>query len=100
MERRDPVWNCAKDVDTLEAIGMVLLDVFWAREERTVMGNLIRMKRDYLDVKARYNIRDHLLPYFPTHDLRDQMGMSAAINRIASSLRQGTYCPKIQWTTA
>ena len=46
MERRDPVWNCAKDVDTLEAVKMVLLDKFWAREERTVMGNLSRMRGD------------------------------------------------------
>ena len=100
MKRRDPVWRSAKDMDTIEAIRRVILNVFWAREEGNVSGNLSRMRRDYLNVWAMYNIGDQLLPYFPTHDLRERVGMSAAITMLTSSLRQGDYGPKIQWTTA
>ena len=50
MERRDPVWRIAKDIDTLEAIRRVILDVLGVREEGTMKGNLSRMGRDYLDV--------------------------------------------------
>ena len=100
MNRRDPVWRSAKDMDTIEAIRRVLLDVFWAREEGTVSGNLSRMRRDYLDVQARYSIGDQLLPHFPTHELRDRVGMSAAITMLTSSLRMGDYGPNIQWGTA
>ena len=85
MNCRDPVWRSAKDMDIIEAIRRVLLDVFWAREEGKVSGNLSRMRRDYLDVKARYCIGDQLLPYFATHDLRDQVGMSAAITMLTST---------------
>ena len=100
MNCRDSVWRSAKDMDTIEAIRRVLLDVFWAREEGTVSGNLSRMRRDYLDVQARYSIGDQLLLYFPTHNLQERVGMSAAITMLISSLRMGDCGPNIQWVTA
>ena len=45
MNRRDPVWEKDKDTKTFEAIRMVQLYVFWAREKRGVSGNLSRMRR-------------------------------------------------------
>ena len=46
MNHRDPGWRSAKDMDIIKAIRMMFLDVFWAREEGTVSGNLSRMRRD------------------------------------------------------
>ena len=100
LNRRDPVWDCSKDTGTLEAIRRVLLDVFWAREEGTVKGNLGRMRRDYADVRSRYNVGDRLLPYFPTHILEDRVGMAMAITMLTATLREGNYGPHIQYATA
>jgi hypothetical protein len=58
------------------------------------------MRRDYLNVRARYNIGDRILPYFPTHTLEAQVGMSAALTKPTSSLHEGLYGPNIQWATA
>ena len=38
MNKRDPVWERAKDVRTFTAIRRAQLDVFWARRPGTVGG--------------------------------------------------------------
>ena len=79
----------------MEAIRRVLLDVFWAREEGTVKGNLGRMRQDYANVCARYNVGDRLLPYFLTHTLEDRMEMAMALTMVTATLREGIYGPRI-----
>ena len=99
MNGRDPVWRDLKDLDTLEAIRRAQLDVFWAREEATVRGNLSRLRRDYLDVTGQYNVGDSLLPYFPGYTLKDRVGMGAAVAMLSVSLRPGKYCQNIGFGT-
>ena len=95
MNRRDPVWERDKDMKTFEAIRRIQLDVFWAREKSTVSGNLSRMRRDYMDAKFQYSIGDALMPYFPVHELKDQVGMAGAITMISASLRDGINCKNL-----
>ena len=45
------------------------------------------MRRDYADVRARYNVGDRLLPYFPTHTLEDRVGMARALTLATATRR-------------
>ena len=74
----------------MEVIRRILLDVFWTREAGTVLGNLSRLRRDYLNTVDQYNIGDTILPYFPVHEVRDWTGMAAAITTALALLRRGT----------
>ena len=84
---------------TFEAIGRVQLDVFWAHEKNTVSSNLRRMQRDYQDAKLQYSIGNASLPYFPVHEVRDQVGMAGAITMISASLRDRVNCKNLKFAS-
>lgn len=100
MNKRDPVLGFKKDEDTHIAIRRAQLDVFWAREPSTVLGNLSRMRRDYIDATAVFSLGDNVLPYLPNHEVVDRVGMVAAILTLSASLRKGIYCKHVQPDTA
>ena len=62
MNKRDPVEGCRKDKDTFIGIRWAQLDIFWSREPTTVMTNLSRLRRDYIDSTTMFNMGDRVLP--------------------------------------
>ena len=100
MNRRDPISGCPKDDRTITVIRRAQLDVFWSRRPGTVSGSLGRLRRDYQEVHERCNVGRALLPYFPATEVKDRVGMAAAITMLIASLRSGRNSDRVQHASA
>jgi hypothetical protein len=96
--RRQPVFQNRKDQFTLTCIRRIQLDIMWARELHTVASNWGRVKADYRDVVNNLSILpETLLPHLGNPELRDRVGMAAALATLVTSLHPGSNAATIQW---
>ncbi len=97
---RQPVFGNRRDQFTLTCIRRVQLDVMWAREPHTVSSNRSRTRADYQMVMNNLSILpETLLPHLGNAELRDRVGMGAALATLVISLRVGRNSTNIQWDT-
>ena len=97
---RQPVFGDRRDQFTLTCIRRVQLDVMWAREPHTVSSNWSRTKADYQMVMNNLSVSpETLLPHLGNAELRDRVGMGAALATLVTSLRAGRNSTNIQVDT-
>ena len=96
MNKQDPVYGCKKNEDTYIVLLQAQLDVLLAREPSTVTSNLSRLRRDYIDTTTVFSLGDNVIPYMPSHEVMDRVGMVAAILVLAALLRKGDYYEHVQ----
>ena len=63
-------------------------------------SNLGQLRRDYLDSTTIFSLGEKILPYLPSHEVVDRVGMVSAIMTLGVSLRPGDYCQNVQFDTA
>ena len=95
MNKQDPVYGCRKDEDTYIVIRRAQLDIFWDREPSTVASNLSRLRRDYIDTTTVFSLGDRVLPYLPSHEVVDRVGMVPSILPLSALLRKRDYCKNV-----
>ena len=86
-EQERQVAGSKKDKDMFVAIRRAHLDVFWAREPYTVLTNLSRLRRDYLDSITMFSLGEEILTYLPSHQVVDRVGMVPVIMTLGASLQ-------------
>ncbi len=97
---RQPVFKDKRDQFTLTCIQRVQLDVMWAREPHTVASNWARIKADYQMVANNLSILPHaLLPPLGCKEIKDRVGMAAALATLLTPLCPGRNATNIQWDT-
>ena len=97
---RQPVFGNRRDQFTLTCIRRVQLNVMWAREPHTVSSNWSRTKADYQMVMSNLSVSpETLLPHLGNAELRDRVGMGAALAMLITSLRAGRNSTNIQVDT-
>jgi hypothetical protein len=85
------------DQYTLTCIRRVQLDLMWAREPQTVASNWPKAKADYqMVVNSLSVLPETLLPQLGCPELKDGVGMMAAIATLATSLCPGHNSTNIQ----
>ena len=89
LQRRDPVAASVADDTLLECIRRVNLDALWAREPRTVAGNLTKI-REVVREATSLGLKPPLGDCGPFPD-NDVMGYGTAVIMVKSSLRKGRY---------
>ena len=99
INKRDPVEGCKKDEDMFIGIQQTQLDVFWSRGPTTVTSNLSRLRRDYIDSTAMFNMGDMVLPYLSSHTVQDRVGIAPTLITLSASTRPGDYCTSVQSET-
>ena len=85
MTLRNPVVTDPKDAMTLVTIRRASLDALWAREPGTVQGNLSRAVRDHREAAAVCSLERGELPYLPSPELKDRVGMTSAVYVLRSA---------------
>ncbi|EJK54877.1 hypothetical protein THAOC_25457 [Thalassiosira oceanica] len=75
------------------------LDALWAREPGTVQGNLSRAVRDHREAAAVCSLERGELPYLPSPELKDRVGMTSAVYVLQASRRAGQYVRNVQYET-
>jgi hypothetical protein len=94
---RQPVFKDKRDQFTLTCIQRVQLDVMWAREPHTVASNWAHIKADYQMVANNLSVLPHaLLPPLGCKEIKDRVGMAAALATLLMSLRPGRNATNIQ----
>ena len=97
---RQPLIGNRKDQYILTCIRRVQLDVMWAREPHTVSSNWARIKADYnLAAGSLSVLPEALLPQLGSNEVKDRVGMAAALATLITSTRQGRNSTNIQWDT-
>ena len=97
---RQPIFCDRRDQFTLTCIRRVQLDVMWAREPHTVSSNWARTKADYQMVMTNLSVSpEAFLPQLGNTELRDRVGMGAALATLVTSLRAGRNSTNIQVDT-
>jgi hypothetical protein len=97
---RHPVFMNKKDQYTLTCIRRVQLDVMWAREPHTVASNWARVKADYQMVVGNISVLLKTpLPCLGCAEVKDRVGIAAALATSVMSLRPGRNSVNIQWDT-
>jgi hypothetical protein len=97
---RQPVFGNRRDQFTLTCIRRVQLDIMWAREPHTVASNWSRTRANYQMVVNNLSILpETLLPHLGNTELKDRVGMGAALATLVTSLRAGRHSTNIQWDT-
>ncbi|EJK47337.1 hypothetical protein THAOC_33949 [Thalassiosira oceanica] len=99
MTLRNPVVSDPKDAMTLITIRRASLDALWAREPGTVQGNLSRAVRDHREAAAVCSLERGELPYLPSPELKDRVGMTSAVYVLQASRRAGQYVRNVQYET-
>mmetsp|Transcript_35888 Transcript_35888/g.85574 ORF Transcript_35888/g.85574 Transcript_35888/m.85574 type:complete len:423 (+) Transcript_35888:1865-3133(+) len=99
MTLRNPVVTDPKDTMTLITIRRASLDALWAREPGTVQGNLSRAVRDHREAAAVCSLERGELPYLPSPELKDRVGMTSAVYVLQASRRAGQYVRNVQYET-
>jgi hypothetical protein len=84
---RQPVFGNRRDQFTLTCIRRVRLDVVWAREPHMVASNWSRTRADYQMVMNNLSVLpETLLPHLGNTELKDRVGMGAALATLVTSL--------------
>jgi hypothetical protein len=97
---RQPSFGSKRDQFTLTCIRSVQLDVMWAREPHTVALNWSMIKADYNVVMGSLSVLlETLLPQLGCTEVKDRVGMAAALPMLVPSLRAGRNSANIQWDT-
>jgi hypothetical protein len=98
INKRDVVWNSAKDLNTLRYIRRASLDVMWSRESDTVRDNFRRMRKDWKNAHEELNI-GNVFPKMGRPEMEDKNGIRVALVMLHTSRRKGRYKDHLQVDT-
>ena len=74
--------------------------MYFGLENKPMMTNLSRLRRDYINSTTMFNMGDRVLPYLPSYAVQDRAGIAPACMTLSASTRPGDYCTNVQPETA